>query len=226
MDNAVPIAKIITIDGPSAVGKGTMAKRLASDLGYHLLDSGALYRLVAVNALQQRLDPNIASDAEKAVQNLHVEFDDDKVYLNGTDVTTKIREENVSKAASQIAVHASVRRALFAFMQAFVKLPGIVADGRDMGTVVFPHADVKLFLTAVTAVRAERRYKQLSKHAKNVTLDAVFSELVDRDARDSTRDEAPLIPAEDAVVIDTSVDTEAQVYEKIMQTVRLGGILP
>lgn len=210
-------AKIITIDGPSGVGKGTIARQIADTYGFHLLDSGALYRLAGQNAVRLGLNPEIADQAAQAVADLDVVFQDDKVYLHNEDVSATIRTLAAGQAASKIAVHPVVRDKLFDFMQAFVRPPGMVADGRDMGSVVFPHADAKLFLTASAEVRAKRRYKQLRDNGKDVTLDAVFSELAQRDRRDQDRTTAPLVPAKDAVVIDTGKLTIAEVFAQVQQ---------
>lgn len=218
-------AKIITIDGPSGVGKGTIASLLAEQYGFHLLDSGALYRVVAVNALRQGLNHDDATDAAKAVTGLDVEFSNGKTYLHGDDVSAEIRTLATGQLASKIAVHTVVRDKLFDFMQDFVRSPGIVADGRDMGTVVFVNADLKLFLTASAEIRAERRYKQLSDNGKDVTLDGVFSELAERDRRDRDRATAPLEPAKDAVVIDTGTLDVSQVFEKVQKLVTEHGLI-
>lgn len=218
-------AKIITIDGPSGVGKGTIAALLAEQYGFHLLDSGALYRVAAVNAKRLGLDHDNADDAAKAVSDLDVEFKNGKTYLHGDDVSAEIRTLATGQLASKIAVHPVVRDKLFDFMQAFVRAPGIIADGRDMGTVVFPRADLKLFLTASGEVRAERRYKQLKENGKDVTLDAVFSELAERDRRDRDRATAPLEPAKDATVIDTGTLDISQVFENVQQLVIARGLI-
>lgn len=219
-------AKIITIDGPSGVGKGTLAAKLADYLGYHLLDSGALYRLSAVNAKRLGLNPENASDAAKAVDDLSVDFKQGKVFLHNEDVSQAIRTQETGQLASKIAVHPVVRDKLFAFMQDFVRTPGIIADGRDMGTVVFTNADLKLFLTASAEVRAKRRYKQLKDNGKDVILDDVFLELQERDKRDTSRTTAPLEPAKDAVVIDSGELDVLQVFEKAKTLAALRGIVP
>lgn len=218
-------AKIITIDGPSGVGKGTIAGLLAEQYNFHLLDSGALYRVAAINALRRGLNHDNADDAAKAVADLDVEFKHGKTYLYGNDVSTEIRTLATGQLASKIAVHPVIRAKLFDFMQAFVRMPGIVADGRDMGTVVFPNADAKLFLTASAEIRAKRRYKQLRGNGKDVTLDAVFSELSQRDSRDRDRATAPLEPAKDAVVIDTGTLTITKVFAQVQQLLAQHGIV-
>ncbi|PIE82572.1 MAG: cytidylate kinase [Cardiobacteriales bacterium] len=219
-------ATIITIDGPSGVGKGTIAALLAKQYGFHLLDSGALYRLTAVNALRLGLDPDSATEAEKAVADLDVRFANDKVYLHGEEVTEAIRTEAAGIAASKVAVHPAVRDKLFDFMQNFVREPGIVADGRDMGTTVFPQASLKLFLTASAEVRAERRYKQLKGNGKDAILSDVLFDLAERDKRDSQRATSPLTPAKDAVAIDTGTMDIPQVFGIVQKLVEERGLSP
>lgn len=219
-------AKIITIDGPSGVGKGTAAQLVAEHYGYHLLDSGALYRVAATNALRLGLEPSNAEQAAAAVADLSVRFLQGKVYLHDDDVSQTIRTLATGQAASKIAVHPVVREKLLTFMQDFVRPPGIVADGRDMGTVVFVQADLKLYLTASAEVRAKRRYKQLKDNGKDVTLSAVFSELAERDQRDKDRATAPLEPAKDAVIIDTGELDVTAVFEQIKSLAAHRGIVP
>lgn len=219
-------AKIITIDGPSGVGKGTIAQLVSQHYGFHLLDSGALYRLLAVNAMRLGLDLDSPESLVRAMAGFSVRFEKDKVFLHEEDVSETLRTLSTGQAASKIAIHPQVRNKLFDFMQGFVKPPGIVADGRDMGTVVFPQADLKLFLTAAAEIRAKRRYKQLKDNGKDVNLDAVFSELAERDRRDKHRKIAPLEPAKDAIVIDTGQLGVSQVFEKIKHLVADNGIFP
>lgn len=218
-------AKIITIDGPSGVGKGTIAQQIADTYGFHMLDSGALYRVAGQNALRLGLNPEDAAQAATAVADLDVTFKQGKVFLHGEDVSAAIRTLAGGQAASKIAVHPVVRDKLFTFMQDFVRPPGIVADGRDMGTVVFPQADIKLFLTASPEVRAKRRYKQLRDNGKDVILDAVFSELAQRDSRDRDRATAPLEPAKDAMMIDTGELTATAVFAHVQQLIAKHGIV-
>ena len=202
------IAPVIAIDGPGGSGKGTVSMRLAQELGWHFLDSGALYRIVAVAAM----DRNIASDdglslGELAAQ-LDVKFSFSNeglvVLLEGTHITDRLRSEEVSAYASEAATIAAVRAALVARQRAFRKAPGLVADGRDMGTVIFPDAILKIFLTASVDARANRRYKQLKEKGESVNLSRLFRDIKNRDKRDSTRAIAPLRPADDAHVIDST----------------------
>ncbi len=218
--------KIITIDGPGGVGKGTIAQKIADCYGYHLLDSGALYRLTALNAQRLGLDPDNPDAAVKAVEDLSVTFAGDKFYLHDDDVSAAIRTLACGQAASKIAIHSPVRDKLVDFMHDFVRPPGIVADGRDMGTVVFIDADIKLFLTASAEIRAKRRYKQLKDNGKDVTLETVFSELAERDRRDKHRTTAPLEPAKDAVVIDTGHLDVSDVFAAVQKLLAQHGILP
>lgn len=197
-------APVIAIDGPAASGKGTIAAATAQALGFHYLDSGSLYRLVALKALRT----GIALDDEAALaqmaSGLDVGFVHGKILLDRDDVTQAIREEAVSAGASQVAVHAKVRSALTGRQRAFRRPPGLVADGRDMGTVVFPDAPLKVFLTATAEERARRRHKQLIEKGISVTLDSLLRDIRERDARDSARAAAPLRPADDAVLLDTT----------------------
>ena len=198
---AVPV---VAIDGPAASGKGTIAAAVAQALSFHLLDSGSLYRLVARKAL----DTGIAPDDERALAvvaaGLNAVFEGDRVTLDGQDVTESIRGEPVSKAASRVAVHPAVRAALIDRQRAFRMAPGLVADGRDMGTVVFPDAVVKVFLTASPEERARRRHKQLIEKGISSTMDSLLRDIRERDARDAGRTAAPLVPAADAVLLDTT----------------------
>jgi len=186
---------VIAIDGPSASGKGTVAARVAAALGFHYLESGALYRVVA---LAGGADPAATAAA------LPVEFRDGKIILSGQDVTEAIRAEDVGKRASEIAPLPALREALLERQRRFRRAPGLVADGRDMGSVVFPDAVLKVFLTASAAVRAERRYKQLIDKGNHANLAALSRDLEERDERDAKRSVAPLAPAADAVLLDSS----------------------
>lgn len=214
---------VICIDGPSGVGKGTLCRALASHYGFHLLDSGSLYRLTALKALRDGVDP----DADEAVlaplaANLDVRFvvigDDARIELEGLNVTTAIRDEAVSQAASQVATKPAVRDALLQRQRDFAQPPGLVADGRDMGTVVFPDAPVKLFLVADAEERARRRTEQLSQSGENAIFDRIYADILARDQRDASRTVAPLKPADDAHVIDT---TTLSIDDVVAQAKRL-----
>jgi cytidylate kinase len=208
--NASP-APVVAIDGPSASGKGTVASRVAAALGFHYLESGALYRLVALAAGEA---PELAAAA------MEVEFLSNKIYLDKQDVTEGIREEAVGVRASQIAKLPGVRTALLERQRAFRRPPGLVADGRDMGTVVFPDAVLKVFLTASVAVRAQRRYKQLIDKGKHANLAALSRALEERDQRDAARKVAPLKPAADAVLLDSSELTVDEVVDRVLNKYR------
>lgn len=212
---------VIAIDGPAASGKGTVAAGVATQLAFHLLDSGALYRLVAYKSLQAGADVHDTAAIAQIAGTLDVRFANGQIVLEGRDVTDAIREEAVSAAASRVAVHAPVRAALLDRQRAFRTPPGLVADGRDMGTVVFPDAVLKVFVTASAEERARRRHKQLIEKGNHVTLDSLLREIRDRDARDATRSAAPLKPAADAHILDTTTlsieDAVAFVLEKYRQ---------
>ena len=195
---------VIAVDGPAASGKGTIAAGVATALGFHLLDSGALYRLVAYKALQAGLSLSDEAPVADAARNLDVVFGDGRIRMDGRDVSTAIRSEAVSGAASRVAVHPSVRVALLERQRAFRRPPGLVADGRDMGTVVFPDAKLKVFLTASSEERAMRRHKQLIEKGISSTIESLLLDIRERDARDAGRAVAPLAPAADAVILDTT----------------------
>lgn len=197
---------VICVDGPTASGKGTLAAQLASQLGYHLLDSGALYRITALAAAQAGLALN--ASGEDAIANmaarLNIAFKNDQVWLDGAEVTEQIRLEATGMQASQVSALSKVRTALVALQHSFRRLPGLVADGRDMGTVIFPDAPLKVFLTASAEQRAQRRYKQLISKGNPTTLDSLRADLEARDARDMSRSASPLKPAQDALLMDNS----------------------
>jgi cytidylate kinase len=195
---------VITIDGPAASGKGTIAMGVAAALGFHYLDSGALYRLVALQALEHAVDAGNAAALAGEAAALRPGFQAGRILLDGRDVTELIRGEAVSAMASAVAVHPPVRQALLARQRALRQPPGLVADGRDMGTVVFPDAALKVFLTASVEERASRRYKQLIEKGISVTLEGLLRDIRERDARDATRAAAPLRAAADAVLLDTT----------------------
>ena len=201
---------VIAIDGPSASGKGTVASRVAAALGFHYLESGALYRLVALAG---------GVPAQSARQ-LDVAFRDGKIFLKEQDVTDKMRAEAVGVQASEVARFPEVRAALLERQRAFRRSPGLVADGRDMGTVVFPDAVLKVFLTASVQVRAQRRYKQLIDKGNHANLAALSRDLEERDQRDATRTVAPLKPAADAASLDSSVMTIDDVVDWVLKKYR------
>ena len=195
---------VIAVDGPAASGKGTIAAGVAAALGFHYLDSGALYRLVALQALEHGIDAGDAQALAAAAAALPVAFRGGRTLLEGRDVTDLIRGEAASRMASAVAVHPGVRAALLARQRAFREPPGLVADGRDMGTVVFPDAALKVFLTASAEERARRRHKQLIEKGISITIDDLLRDIRERDARDATRAVAPLAAAPDAVLLDTT----------------------
>jgi cytidylate kinase len=195
---------VIAIDGPTASGKGTVAQRVAQQLGFHYLDSGALYRLTALSALRRGVALNDEHGLAKAAEHLNCHFDGGHIFLANEDVSNAIRAEQIGNTASKIAVLPTVRHALFGLQLSFRKAPGLVADGRDMGTVIFPHAPLKVFLTASVEARAQRRYKQLIDKGFSASMQDLLEDLRERDARDMSRTSAPLKPAEGAHLLDTS----------------------
>lgn len=215
---------VITVDGPSGSGKGTLSQLLAKKIGYHLLDSGALYRLVALATLKQRIDIQDQQAVEKVAAQLDVHFDtagdQTRVLLSNEDVTNAIRSETISKSASVVAAYPGVRAALLKRQRDFRQLPGLVADGRDMGTTVFPDADLKIFLTASAEARAQRRYRQLSEKGETVDLDGLIKDIQERDERDSNRTVSPLKPAPDAVLLDSTQMTIQEVLEAMLNLVK------
>jgi cytidylate kinase len=212
---------VVAVDGPAASGKGTIAKRVAQALGWHYLDSGALYRLVAHAALATGCDPDDADTLARLTRALDVRFVGEAILLNGTDVSDALREEAVSRAASRVAVHPGVRAALFERQRGFRRLPGLVADGRDMGTVVFPDALAKVFVTASAEERAARRQRQLAEKGIDVNIQSLLRDIHERDARDTGRAAAPLRPAADAVILDTTNMTIEEAVAAVLAQVAL-----
>jgi CMP/dCMP kinase len=215
-------APVVTIDGPSGSGKGTISRLVAQHTGWHLLDSGALYRLVAHAGRARGLAPDDVDGHARLAAGMQVLFGvapdgSERVTLDGEDVTQAIRTEAAGQGASRVAAWAPVRAALLGRQRAFARPPGLVADGRDMGTVVFPGARLKIYLTASAAERARRRHKQLKDKDSGVSLSALSREIAARDARDSTRAVAPLIPAPDARMIDSTGLSIEEVVGRVLE---------
>ena len=217
-----PLAPVVTIDGPGGSGKGTLSSLVAAKLGWHLLDSGALYRIVAVSAQSQGIDLADENALVAMVADLQIAFIGDKVDVNGSDLSDIIRTEETGVAASQVAALPGVRDAILALQKSFQRAPGLVADGRDMGTVVFPHSKAKIFLDASAEARADRRYKQLKNKGLSVNLRDLLEQIQERDARDRGRAVAPLKPAADALIIDSTQMTIEEVLRMIMAEVSKG----
>ncbi|WP_233842488.1 (d)CMP kinase [Dyella sp. 2HG41-7] len=219
-------APVLTIDGPSGSGKGTISRLVAEHLGWRLLDSGALYRAVGYAAGMAGLDLSDAEAVTRCAETTKIQFRavphdaETRVIVNGHDATDELRTETAGAAASAIASIPTVRQALVALQLSFRKSPGLVADGRDMGTVIFPDAPYKVFLTASAAERAKRRYKQLKEKGLSVTLATLQSEIEARDARDASRAVAPLKPASDAVLVDTTGMGIEDVVAKVLAVVK------
>ncbi|AVG38053.1 (d)CMP kinase [Achromobacter insolitus] len=210
------VVPVITIDGPTASGKGTVAHRVAKALGWAVLDSGALYRLTALAALNRGLSAEDEPAVARVAETLDVRFEGPHVYLEGVEVGHEIRREEVGNFASRVAAFPGVRQALLERQRAFRLAPGLVADGRDMGTVVFPDAPLKVFLVADVVARAQRRCKQLIEKGISANLDDLLRDMRERDARDMGRTTAPLAPAADAHVLDSSNLTVAETVQAIL----------
>lgn len=208
---------VITIDGPTASGKGTVASRVAQQLGWHVLDSGALYRLTALACEQNMIDSDEESAVAQQAQALDVHFSAGRSYLNQVDVTDALRQEHIGLLASKIAAYPAVREALLARQRAFQTGKGLVADGRDMGTVVFPDAPLKIFLVADVQSRAQRRYKQLIDKGISANLSDLLVDLQARDLRDTNRAVAPLKPAQDAYILDSSSLSIDETVNQVLQ---------
>lgn len=207
---------VITIDGPTASGKGTVASRVAERLSFHLLDSGALYRLTALQALRREVDLRDEHAIAKLAEHLPARFQGEHIYLAQEEVTHAIRAEEVGNMASKIAALPTVRTALFGLQLGFRQTPGLVADGRDMGTVIFPTAKLKVFLTASVEARAQRRYKQLIDKGFSANMNDLLADLQARDERDTNRAVAPLAPASDAHLLDTSEMGVDQAVDQVL----------
>jgi CMP/dCMP kinase len=221
---------VITVDGPSGAGKGTISHMLADTLGWHLLDSGALYRVTGQACLIEGVSWDDHPAVTEIARHLQVSFSASEtgeilVAYKGTDVSREIRTEEGGRGASTVAAIGTVREALLARQREFSRPPGLVADGRDMGTVVFPAAPLKFFLTASADERAERRYKQLIAKGESVSLPRLLEDIKERDERDSNREVSPLVPAEDAIVIDSTATPITEVFALVMQKVRDKGLI-
>jgi cytidylate kinase len=221
---------VITVDGPSGAGKGTISHMLADRLGWHLLDSGALYRVTGQACVIEGVSWDDAPAVAEVARHLDVAFTlsgngEILVAYKGVDVSAAIRTEEGGRGASTVAAIPAVREALFERQRDFMQPPGLVADGRDMGTVVFHDAPLKFFLTASAAERAQRRYKQLLAKGESVSLPRLLADIQERDERDSRRPVSPLIPAEDAIVIDSSATPITDVFERVMLEVKKKGFI-
>jgi len=219
---------IITIDGPSGAGKSTVSRKLAEKMGYLYLDTGAMYRACALKAFKLGLDPSREEDAQKVVSDLKLELvprgNQIRLFLDGEDITEKIRTEEVGMGASKISQHRVVREKLWELQRKLGEQGGVVAEGRDMGTVVFPDADYKFFLTASLEERARRRYQELLQRGEKVELEQIKKEVEKRDAQDSQRDLAPLKPAPEAILIDTTHLNVDQVVDLILKKIHQGAV--
>ena len=211
---------IITIDGPAGAGKGTISKLVSQNMGFHYLDSGAIYRVIAFEANQKGLATDQISQITELIDEINIQFIGDKIFLTDKDVSELIRSEDIGKFASEIAKNEEIRRNILEFQKSFFKPPGLVADGRDMGTVIFPKAKVKIFLTASIQERANRRYKQLILKEKDVNLTDLFQRIKLRDESDKNRKISPLKAANDAYLVKTDNLSIKQSYEKVMEIIK------
>jgi cytidylate kinase len=226
----VSLPPVITVDGPSGAGKGTISHMLADRLGWHFLDSGALYRVTGQACLMEGVSWDDHPAVTEVARHLDVSFtaaEDGEILVacRGVDVSRAIRTEEGGRGASTVAAIPGVRQALLKRQREFRRAPGLVADGRDMGTVVFPDAPLKFFLTASAEERARRRYKQLIAKGESVSLPRLLEDIEERDARDSSREVSPLVPAEDAIVIDSTATPIADVFQQAMQKVEERGLI-
>jgi cytidylate kinase len=220
MEQTIPV---ITIDGPSGAGKGTVCRLLAQKLGWEILDSGAIYRVLALASIHHQIEPTDEESLMPLAAHLDVQFlsteTSSKIVLEGEEVTQAIRNEEVGGIASQIAALPRVREALLRRQRAFRQLPGLIADGRDMGTVVFPDAEIKVFLTASAEERANRRYLELKEKGHDVKIGDLLSEIQARDDRDTNRAVAPMVPAEDAIEVDSTHISAQEVFQQLISVV-------
>jgi cytidylate kinase len=207
---------IIAIDGPAGSGKGTVAKKLATKLNYHYLDSGAIYRVIAYAAKKNNIKPESVHELIDLVKRSIIKFSKDVVWLNNKDVSSFIRTELVGKLASQIAIHEKLRSSILDYQRSFCRLPGLIAEGRDMTSIVFPNADLKIYLNASVNERAKRRYKQLISKGNDVNLMELAHEISIRDSRDKDREVSPLVVVKEAHVLETDNLSEDQTVEKIL----------
>jgi cytidylate kinase len=207
---------VIAIDGPAGSGKGTVAQQLATKLNYHYLDSGAIYRVIAYAAKEKNIKSGSVNNLIDLVANSKIKFTENNIWLNGNKITDFIRTELVSKLASEIAIHNKLRTSILDYQKSFCKLPGLVAEGRDMSSVVFPNADLKIYLNASVNERAKRRYKQLLSKGNDVNLSDLTQEIARRDSRDKDREVSPLIIVKEAYVLETDDLSENQTVNKIL----------
>lgn len=220
-DSEIPV---VTVDGPSGAGKGTICRLIARKTGYHLLDSGALYRLTALSGIDKGIDIGDEDKVASLAKNLDIAFqvtaNTTHVILDGKDVSSDIRLEHVGMGASTVAALPSVRNALLQRQRDFCSFPGLVADGRDMGTVVFPRARVKIFLTATAEERARRRVKQIVEGGGAPDYEKILTDICIRDEKDSSRVSAPLVPAKDAIQLDSTSMSIDEVFERVMSEIK------
>jgi cytidylate kinase len=208
---------VIAIDGPTASGKGTVAQRVARELCFHYLDSGALYRIVGLASQKQSIDLTDHDGLGEFTRGLKIVFDQDRVLLGNEDVSEAIRSEEMGQRASTVGAIPSVRHALLSLQKSFLLAPGLVADGRDMGSVIFPEAVLKVFLTAKVEIRAERRYKQLIAKGISANIENLTRDLIERDQRDTQRTDAPLVQCEGALLLDTTDQSVDQATHQILE---------
>ena len=223
------MVRVITVDGPSGAGKGTISRILAKKLGFHYLDSGALYRILGIAAQRHQVDTSNNKGLVTLAEHMDIRFDssetgDIKALLEGEDITQEMRTEDTGALASLVASHPLVRSALLKRQRMFATEPGLIADGRDMGTVVFPDAVLKIYLTASIEERARRRYKELLAKGGDVSLRGLMEQVRTRDDRDMSRDASPLVPAEDAIELDTSEQTIQEVTDTVLNLVVFKGL--